>query len=155
PALEAVQPKPLRIEEIDFQLGSFWIPPEIVQNWLETSFETRCRVSYAKAEDKWYVTADFAERYSVTEFQIADWNLFRLVEAALNLKEPAVYRKEYDADNEEKLVLDQEATLTARRYKNELKNRFRNYVMDSPEAAEQLENIYNAIFNSHVTRQYE
>lgn len=155
PALEAVQPKPLRIEEIDFKLGSFWILPEIVQKWLEKSFDVECKVSYSKAEDKWYVAADYTTMYSVTEYRIADWNLFKLAENALNLKEPIVNRKEYDENGEEKLVVDQEATLTARQYQNELQDRFRNFVMDSNEISEQLENIYNTIFNSHVTREYE
>ncbi len=155
-ALEAVQPPPLRIEDIDFQLGSFWIPPEIVQSWLEKTFSIECQVSYPQAEDKWYVTADYSVRYSMTEYQVADWDLFKLVECALNLKEPIVNRKEWDAKlGEEKLVVDQEATLTARQYKNELQDKFRNYVMDTPDTVEELENIYNSIFNSHVTRQYE
>ena len=87
-------------------------------------------------------------------YRVEDWDLFKLVETALNLKEPVVYRKEY-VDGEEKLVVDQEATLTARNYKNELQNRFRDFVLDSPDISEQLEEIYNSIFNSHVTREYE
>ncbi|MFA6715847.1 MAG: DEAD/DEAH box helicase family protein, partial [Victivallaceae bacterium] len=155
-ALEAVQPLPLRIEDIDFQLGSFWIPPETVQNWLEKTFSIKCQVSYPQSEDKWYVTADYSVRYSMTEYQVADWDLFKLVECALNLKEPIVHRKEWDTERgEEKLVVDQEATLTARQYKNELQDKFRNYVLDTPDTVEELENIYNSIFNSHVTRQYE
>ncbi len=155
PALEAIQPKPLRIEDIDFHLGSFWIPAEIVQNWLEKSFNIECKVSYSNTEDKWYLSADYSVQYSMTEYQVADWNLFKLVETALNLKEPIVHRTEYDADGEEKLVVNQEATLTARQYKNELQEKFRNFIMNSNEISEQLENIYNSIFNSHVTRPYE
>ncbi len=155
PALEAVQPKPLRIEDIDFQLRSFWIPAEIVQNWLEKSFHIECKVSYSETEDKWYVSADYSVRYSMTEYRVDDWDLFKLVECALNLKEPIVYRKEYDADGEERLVVNQEATLTARQYKNELQEKFRNFIMNSNEISEQLENIYNSIFNSHVTRQLD
>ena len=155
PALEAVQPPPLRIEDIDFQLGSFWIPAEIVQKWMETEFKIECNVSYSKTEDKWYVSADYSVRYSTTTYQVADWDLFKLVETALNLKEPIVHRKEYDADGNEKLVVDQEATLTARQFKNELQEKFRNYVMESSDTSAELETIYNAIFNSHVTRQYE
>ncbi len=155
PALEKVQPQPLRIEDIDFQLGSFWIPPETVQKWMETEFRIECKVSYSKTEDKWYVTADYSVRYSMTEYQVADWDLFRLTETALNLKEPIVHRKEYDSNGEEKLVVDQEATLTARQYKNELQDKFRNYVMNSADISAGLETIYNSIFNSHVTRQYE
>ena len=155
PALEAVQPKPLRIEEIDFKLGSFWIPPQIVQSWMETSFNAQCKVNYSQAEDKWYVSTDYTTRYSMTEYQVADWDLFRLTENALNLKDPVVNRKEYDENGDEKLVVDQEATLTARQYQNELQDRFRNFVMGSNDISEQMENIYNTIFNSHVTRQYE
>lgn len=155
PALEAVQPKPLRIEDIDFQLGSFWIPSEIIQTWLEKDFTIKCRVSYSEAEDKWYVTADYSVRYSMTEYQVGEWDLFKLVETALNLKEPIIHRKEFDENGEEKLVVDQEATLTARQYKNELQDKFRNCVMASSDISEHLENIYNSIFNSHVTRQYE
>lgn len=154
PALEAVQPPPLRIEEIDFKLGSFWIEPEIVQNWLETTFNIKCQVSYAKMEDKWFVTADYSVRYSLSNYRVDDWDLFKLVETALNLKEPIIYRKEY-VDGEEKLVINQEATLTARNYKNELQNRFRDFVLDSQDISEKLETIYNSMFNSHVTRQYE
>ena len=91
----------------------------------------------------------------MTEYQIADWDLFRLAENALNLKDPVVNRKEYDENGDEKLVVDQEATLTARQYQNELQDRFRNFVMGSNDISEQMENIYNTIFNSHVTRQYE
>ena len=154
PALEAVQPLPLRIEDIDFQLGSFWIPAGIIRKWMESDFNIKCDVSYADKEDKWYVNATYSTRYSITEYRVADWDLFKLTEAALNLKEPIVHRVEYD-NGEEKLVVDQEATLTARQYKNELQERFKNFVMDSPATGEELEKIYNSIFNSHVTRQYE
>lgn len=154
PALEAVQPEPLRIEDIDFQLGSFWVPAQIIQKWLNTTFNIECNVSYSDNEDKWYVNTDYSTRYSITEYRVAEWDLFKLVETALNLKEPIVHRKEYDADGEEKLVVDQEATLTARQYKNELQEKFKSYVMDSTEASETLEKIYNTIFNSHVTREY-
>ena len=155
PALEAVQPEPLRIEDIDFQLGSFWIPAKVIQKWLESTFDIKCDVSYSENEDKWYVNTDYSTRYSMTEYRVADWDLFKLVETALNLKEPIVHRKEYDRDGQEKLVVDQEATLTARQFKNELQEKFKSYVMDSPETSEKLEKIYNSIFNSHVTRQYE
>ncbi len=155
PALEAVQPEPLRIEDIDFQLGSFWIPAKVIQKWMESTFDIKCDVSYSENEDKWYVNTDYSTRYSMTEYRVADWDLFKLVETALNLKEPIVHRKEYDRDGQEKLVVDQEATLTDRQFKNELQEKFKSYVMDSPETSEKLEKIYNSIFNSHVTRQYE
>ena len=154
-ALEEVQPPPLRIEDIDFQLGSFWIPAEVVQKWLEESFNTKCQVSYTQLEDKWYVTADWSVKYSMTEYRVEDWDIFKLVECALNLKEPIIHRREYDEYGEEKLVVNQEATLTARQYKNELQEKFRTFVMDSEKLSGQLEEIYNSIFNSHVTRQYE
>ena len=100
PALEAVQPEPLRIEDIDFQLGSFWIPAKVIQKWMESTFDIKCDVSYSENEDKWYVNTDYSTRYSMTEYRVADWDLFKLVETALNLKEPIVHRKEYDREGQ-------------------------------------------------------
>ncbi len=155
-ALEKVQPAPLHIEDIDFMLGSFWIPAEIIQTWLETAFNTECTVSYGDKGDRWFVNAEYRFRCSIMEYRIGEYDLFKLVETALNLKEPVIYKKVWDETiRDHKTIVDQDATLTVRQYKNELQERFRNYVLDSPETVNELENIYNSIFNSHVTRTYE
>ncbi len=63
-ALEKVQPAPLHIEDIDFMLGSFWIPANIIQAWLETAFNTECTVSYGDKGDRWFVNAEYRFRYT-------------------------------------------------------------------------------------------
>ena len=52
-------------------------------------------------------------------------------------------------------VIDKEATLTARQYKNEIQNRFHDFVMDDRELALEVEQVYNECFNNYVLQQYD
>ena len=52
-------------------------------------------------------------------------------------------------------IVDKEATLTAPQYKNEMLNRFHDFVMDDRELAAEVEEVYNETFNNHVLQKYD
>lgn len=153
-ALEEVLPKPLTIEDIDFSLGSFWIPSDLVEKWIAKDLSANVKVTYDSVQDKWEVMADYQARQLVTDYNVEELNAFDIISITLNLKEPVIRRKIVESDGTERYVVNQEATLTARQFKNELCNKFHDFIMDDHESVRTIETIYNNTFNNHVVRQY-
>ena len=62
-ALEAAQPEPLQATEIDVRLGSTWVPPEYVEQFMHELLETptyaRSRITVAYSER---ITVAYSER---------------------------------------------------------------------------------------------
>ena len=61
-ALKTVLPKPLTIEDIDFALGSFWLPAELVQKWIAKDLNGKVEIHYDEDSDSWKVDADYQSR---------------------------------------------------------------------------------------------
>ncbi|MDD4840288.1 MAG: hypothetical protein PHE93_06475, partial [Clostridia bacterium] len=147
-ALEEVLPKPLTIEDIDFSLGSFWIPADLVEKWIAKDLSANVKVTYDSEQDKWEVMADYQARQLVTDYNVEELNAFDIISITLNLKEPVIRRKIVEPDGTEKYIVNQEATLTARQFKNELCSKFHDFIMDDQEASRTVEEIYNNTFNN-------
>jgi predicted O-methyltransferase YrrM len=131
-ALQEVMPRDLEPDEIKAALGSVWIPPEDIAAFAEHLFGgAEFHISKIDALAEWQVKAkrtrgygrDVFDRHSAESMQI--WGTPRadgrkLLQDALNGKEPNVYKKAL-VDGEEKSVLDEEATLAARERQAKIK----------------------------------
>ncbi len=153
-ALAEVQPKPLHIEDIDFELGTFWIPASVIQRWIKIFLNCETEVVYHRLQDRWKVKPDSRSRYMITEYRAGSMDAFDIIELTLNLKDPVITKKVI-VDGEEKQVIDKEETLSARQIKNELRQNFHSFVLDDLESNTEIETVYNERFNSHVLRKYE
>ena len=155
-ALRQVLPKPLNIEDIDFALGAFWLPAEIIQKWVHKDLSAEVEIKYDEEHDSWLVEADYRNRELLNQYNVENLDTVDLLEQILNLKDPVIKnrvwnfeRRDYDE------IVNKEATLTARQYKNEMMNRFHDFVMDDPELSQDVEHIYNLLFNNHVLQNYD
>ena len=155
-ALRDVLPKPLTIEDIDFALGAFWLPADIVEQWVRKDLSGTVAIRYDGEQDVWTVDADYRNRELLNQYNVEQMDTVALLEQILNLKDPIIRDRVWNVERHDyDEIVNKEATLTARQYKNEIMNRFHDFVMDDPELSQEVENIYNGVFNNHVLQQYD
>ena len=155
-ALKEVLPKPLTIEDIDFTLGAFWLPAEIVVKWVCKDLSAEVEIHYDTEQDIWTVVADYRNRELLNQYNVEHVDTVQLLEMILNLKDPIIRKRVWNSERGDyDEVVNKEATLTARQYKNELMNRFHDFVMDDPELSQEVERVYNALFNNYVLQNYD
>lgn len=152
-ALQRVQPAPIDIQDISLRLGSAWIPPEAIQDFIREELQVGVKIYHSEETGKWHVesTAGWLNDRNATTYGTKDFPGHNLVELALNLKGPVVYRK-IDENTREK---DQAASLAALEKQEQIKARFVDWAKRSPEWGTRLAEIYNDSFNGTVIRRYE
>jgi N12 class adenine-specific DNA methylase len=93
-ALTLVQPPDLSASEIDARLGSMWIPPDDISQFVKGLLgEEGISVSHAPQLGLWVVRGGYSVRYSVansTEWGTDRCSALELLEDALNLRTPTV-----------------------------------------------------------------
>jgi len=153
-ALQEVQPAPIPPGDIEVRLGAAWVPPSDIQDFVGHLLEapTGVNIQYSSFLDVWSVDADNRVAGSVKNTKIYGTDrvgALRLIELGLNLKDPVVYDKEDD-----RLVVNQDATAAARMKLEEIKIAFKDWVWQDPERTERLTQLYNDKFNTFRPRQY-
>ncbi|MBU8901790.1 MAG: DEAD/DEAH box helicase family protein, partial [Victivallales bacterium] len=154
-ALINVQPKPLHIEEIDFKLGSYWLPAETIENWIKDQLSAKCEVKYIPSADKWEINPNFNDRYEITDYKVNSMDVFDIILLTLNLKDPIVRDKIIDRDGKEKYIINQEETLAARHIQQTMIDSYKAFVMNDDVSGQAIEKIYNELFNNHVDREHQ
>ena len=163
-ALEAAQPEPLQATEIDVRLGSTWVPPKYVEQFIHELLETpsyarsKISVSYSEHTSAWNVSGKKLDGGNVlanTTYGTKDINAYSIIEETLNLKAVKVFKTVHDNDGKERRVIDNEATTLAQQKQEEIKERFKSWIFEDPERREDLVNIYNERFNSTRAREYD
>jgi len=169
-ALKQVQPEPLTPSEINFTLGSTWIPVEVYQEFMYETFKTNSYNKYGTGaislefspySSAYFINSKSAEKYSITATRIYGTeriNAYEILETSLNLKTVEVRdRVDYvDEQGEEKIkyVLNKAETILAREKQAELKLTFENWLFVDPERSTALTNLYNDQFNNIRPRVY-
>jgi N12 class adenine-specific DNA methylase len=177
-ALEAIQPTDLLPSEIDARLGAPWIPPDVVDDFLnhllvpdqnyrdqESTFNRDTqewdpgyrRASWVRFDPrlgKWAVeTRDY--RFNQTA-NTATWGMeertaAELLEGALNLKDPVVYGEDGDG----KRYVDKTKTAAAYGKQQSIKEEFEKWVWGDDKRALALAALYNEHFNDSVPRRFD
>lgn len=160
-ALLAVQPQDLEPVDIAVQLGSTWVPPEIVAQFGEHLFGPGSvkEAGYHPALGSWVIAFNLSEvdqTVGKSTFGTDDYHGPRLVESILNHTPIKVMveigRDEYDNPI---LKVDDEATAAANEKADVIKQEFRNWIWQDQERREKLARIYNDTFNTHIPRKYD
>ena len=163
-ALEAAQPEPLQATEIDVRLGSTWVPPEYVEQFMHELLETptyarsRITVSYSEHTSAWNVSGkklDAGNVLSNTTYGTSSINTYSIIEETLNLKAVKIYKTVEDNEGHERRVIDSEATTLAQQKQEEIKGKFKEWIFEDPDRREHLVSIYNERFNSTRAREYD
>ena len=163
-ALEKVQPKDLSASEIFVQLGSTWVPEEIVQQFMFEFLDTprwaywNIKVHYSKFTSEWNVEGKSYDRGNIkanSTYGTPRINAYRIIEETLNLKDVRIYDYVEDAEGKKKAVLNKKETAIAQAKQELIKQGFQDWVWSDPARREQLCRIYNERFNSIRPREYD
>jgi len=167
-ALEAVQPARLLPGDIDFRIGSPWIPVEHYRQFMHDTFGTPyylrevIDLDYMEFTTQWRVQNKTRDSSSVKvnkTYGSNRVNAYQIFEDCLNLqsttvRDPVPY---VDANGKDqvKYVINANETMIARAKQNQIKETFVGWLFSDKERAEQLLNIYNERFNTIRPREYD
>ncbi|MBO0422702.1 helicase-related protein [Enterococcus plantarum] len=167
-ALKKIIPLDLTLADINYQVGTTWIPQEYYIDFMEETFDMG---GYAKnnvfhlelnPHSKEYFISNKSYFHSplVTKtYGTKDRNAYALFEDLLNFKNTTIMQTIQVDDGNGKLVdkkiLDPEATLLCREKQEMLRTEFKTWVESSDIRRTTLETIYNERFNRFVVRKYD
>ena len=167
-ALEAVQPPRLLPGDIDFRIGSPWIPIEYYRQFMHETFGTPyylrdvIDIDYMEYTTQWRVLNKTRDASSVKvnkTYGTSRVNAYQIFEDCLNLqsttvRDPVPY---VDANGKDqvKYVVNANETMIARAKQNQIKETFGAWLFSDKDRAEVLLNIYNERFNTIRPRVYD
>ncbi|NBI16602.1 DEAD/DEAH box helicase family protein, partial [Neglectibacter sp. 59] len=163
-ALERVQPKDLTASEIFVRLGSTWVPPEIIQQFIYEFLDTpryaqwNIKVHYSQFSSEWNIEGKSYDRSNVKAYSTYGTNrinAYKIIEETLNLKEVRIFDYVEDVDGKKKPVLNAKETAIAQAKQEQIKQGFQDWVWKDPQRRELLCKIYNEKFNSTRPREYD
>jgi hypothetical protein len=156
-ALRDVQPQDLQPGEIEARLGSPWIPPSDIRDFLVELLDVSrgsIKVRFAESIATWTVEPDYGAKYAVsntTAHGTPRFHASELAEQTLNGRTPTAY----DEDSEGNRVVNQPETIAAREKQQRLKDRFRDWVWEDQDRAARLARDYNVQFNNIRLREFD
>lgn len=163
--LREVQPEPLGIKDIEYKLGSTWIPKDIYQEFITEILETPYRLKqndsifldFEPFNQKWFITGKTMDVGIIPnqKYGTKQANGYRLIEESLNLKLIEIKDKVEGDDGKEKYVLNQKETILARDKQELLETQFKAWLFSEPTRTERLLTLYNERFNRYVPRKYD
>ncbi|MCD8127870.1 MAG: helicase, partial [Clostridiales bacterium] len=164
-ALEQAQPKELDASEIDVRLGSTWVDPMYIQQFMEQTFETpfylrrAIEVKFSPYTAEWRITGKTQPRWddvaAYTTYGTGQANAYRILEETLNLKDIRIYDTVEDPDGKQKRVLNKKETTLAQQKQQAIKDAFQDWVWKDPTRRAALCKKYNELFNSTRPREYD
>lgn len=171
-ALKAVMPQRIEAADISVKLGSAWIDPEYIRQFiidtLAPDFQTQNRIEviYSEATDTWKIDGfqhSYGNTLATETFGTSDMNAYEIIEASLNMKKAQIKERVKDENGfdvrDEKgkyiLAVNQDKTMVVQSKQEELKRKFQDWIFADPGRRETLTNIYNEKFNSVRLREYD
>ena len=164
-ALEKAQPKELEASEIDVRLGATWIAPEIIQKFMQETFQVPyylrhdVNVRFSPYTAEWRVQGKSAlghgDIMSTETYGTHRANAYKILEDTLNLKDVRIYDTIEDAEGKPKRVLNKRETMLAQQKQQVIKDAFANWVWQDPQRRIALVKQYNELFNSTRPREYD
>ena len=161
--LESVLPEPLTASDISVRLGTAWIPPEDITQFVREVLHppfyaaNKITVSYSDAIKSWYVSNKGADNdrnsFAHTKFGTSRANGYELLERALNLRDVQIFDVKI-VDGKEKRIPNQQETIKARGKQDALRQAFKDWIFADPERRERLVRYYNEHFNHTRPRTY-
>ena len=162
--LKEVIPEDLTASEIGVKLGSTWIPPEIVRQFIFELLETPrynqwdIKVKYSNITAEWYIDGKSVDRDNVKAYSTYGTpriNAYKIIEQTLNLKDVKVFDTIIDDEGRKQRVLNRKETAIASSKQDAIKEAFLNRIWNEPERRNKLVRLYNDKFNSIRPREYD
>lgn len=166
-ALKEVQPAPVKASDIAVRVGTSWIDKELYKEFfcqliaLPYYMRDGIELYYNKHDGSWRVdrTTGYVRNFrtmNVTSvYGTERANAYRLFEDCLNQRSTQIYDTVLDADGREKRVLNNSETVAAREKQNKIVEAFKDWIFRDPERREELEGVYNRLFNQIRLPKYD
>ena len=164
-ALTAAQPKDLDATEIDVRLGATWISPDVIQKFMNETFQIpfylryAIRVKFSPATAEWRIEGKTKtgpnDVMAYETFGTTRASAYKILEDTLNLRDARVYDTVEDDSGKPKRVLNKKETMLAGQKQQAIKDAFANWVWQGPQRREALVKQYNELFNSTRPREYD
>ena len=164
-ALTKAQPKELEASEIDVRLGATWISPDIIQKFMNETFQIpfylryAIRVKFSPSTAEWRIEGKTKTGHNdvmaYETFGTARASAYKILEDTLNLRDARVYDTVEDDSGKPKRVLNKKETMLAGQKQQAIKDAFANWVWQDPQRREVLVRQYNELFNSTRPREYD
>lgn len=163
-ALEQVQPTDLNASEISVRLGSTWLPPDVVEQFvfelLDTSANSqeKIHVHFSRYTGAWNVEGKSVDRVNVkadSTYGTTRVNAYKIIEDTLNLRDVRIFDYVQDRDGKKTAVLNKKETAIAQGKQELIKQAFQDWIWKDPARRERLTTLYNVQFNSLRPREYD
>lgn len=172
-ALEKAIPPRVEAKDISVKLGSHWIDPEYIRQFICEKFNPdwngrrAMTVQYSKAAGEWKiedVNAASKKNYTATNvFGTHRMHAYKILEGILNNSDLQVRDRKKDENGYEMrdekgnyiLVVNQEETKAVRQVANLIKSEFQDWIFKDPDRREKLVQTYNEMYNSIRPREYD
>lgn len=172
-ALEAALPKKVEAKDISVKLGSHWVKPQYIRDFicetLKPDWRTRdsLNVEYSNAAGQWNisgVSANSKKGYTATNvYGTNRMNAYEIIKRILNYSDLTVKDNKLDENGHEVKdkngknikVINEEETKLVRSAASKIKAEFQDWIFKDPERREDLVNTYNEIYNSIRPCEYD
>lgn len=163
-SLKNVQPKDLTASEIELHLGTTWIPPEDIKQFiLETMEPNRwvaqsIKVSYNRLNATWNIEGSSVDSYSLkatTTFGTKRKNFYEILRCSLNLQTVKVVDYIEDVDGKKKAVPNVKETRLAQDKQQQIEAAFKDWIYRDPDRRRRLVDYYNTHYNNLRPREYD
>lgn len=168
--LEDVKPPRVTLADIDYRIGSRWIPLAVYGKFAQETFmgqtfdltdqEVSTVLEVSPIDGTMSYQSKFAFRYSTA----MDRSLGvpgsrydsgrKIFENLLNSNQPTITKQVEDGDKK-KHVTDVEKTTVLRAKETQLQELFQDFVASYPEVQQMIEETYNSLYNRTVSKVYD
>ena len=161
-ALKKAKPTELKPGEISVRLGSTWLDPKYIKEFLVEEMEIPAyeanllTVEFSKETGEWRIGRRSVGEYNTKindVYGTPERNALELCELALNLKEASVYNTVY-VNGKEKRRINPKATMTVRIKQQSIKDAFQKWLWTDSKRSKEVCDYYNRHFNNIKPREY-
>jgi N12 class adenine-specific DNA methylase len=155
-ALIAVQPRPLEASNITVNLGSAWVPVDILRGFASEVIDIDSAIDYNPTTGQWLVPGPSGRRSRglTSEWGTTDRNPYEILDAVLNSRDLKVTRTER-VDGSTKTYTDPAATAQVNDIAKKMREEFRAWVWREGARAGELVGLYNHKFNNIAPRRFD
>ncbi|WP_302683614.1 DEAD/DEAH box helicase family protein [Streptococcus vestibularis] len=168
--LEDVKPPRVTLADIDYRIGSRWIPLAVYGKFAQETFmgqtfdltdqEVATVLEVSPIDGTLSYQSKFAFRYSTAMDRSLGVSGSRydsgrkIFENLLNSNQPTITKQVEDGDKK-KHVTDVEKTTVLRAKETQLQELFQDFVASYPEVQQMIEETYNSLYNRTVSKVYD
>ncbi len=162
--LAKVQPENLEAVDIEVRLGSTWIEPDDVDDFVThllqpgPGAQPYINVRYSRQSGNWRVEGKghvYGNIRATETYGTRRMSALEIIDDSLNLRTSQVYDLVRDPDGKERRVLNQEETIAAQQKQTVIQNAFKDWIWEDAQRRERLVRKYNDMFNNIRPRSYD